>query len=142
MIRPMPSSTGVRAAGSVETRSAPALAALAVWAMAVPWLARAVGLEVDVPTRLEVIDHVVPGAVALACAAVLARVTRRDDPGDLRRFSACAVAALAGAWITATHVTLVPEALDGVTGWGPALLHLSAGPPIVVLAVAILLTEP
>jgi hypothetical protein len=110
--------------------------------MAVPWLARAVGLEVDVPTRLEVIDHVVPGAVALACAAVLARVTRRDDPGDLRRFSACAVAALAGAWITATHVTLVPEALDGVTGWGPALLHLSAGPPIVVLAVAILLTEP
>ena len=114
MIAPMPSSTGGRAAGSLETRSAPALAALAVWAMAVPWLARAVGLEVDVPARLEVIDHVVPGAVA----------------------------ALAGTWITATHVTLVPEALDGVTGWGPALAHLSAGPPIVVLAVAILLTEP
>ena len=142
MIAAMPSAAGARATRFPDTRSAPGLAVLAVWAIAVPWLGRALGLEVDVPARLEVIDHVVPGAVVLACAALLARVTRRDDPGDLRRFSACAVAALAGAWITATHVTLVPEALDGVTGWGPALLHLSAGPPIVVLAVAVLLTEP
>ena len=142
MIAAMSSATGARAAGLLDARAPLALAALALWASAVPWLGRALDLEVDVPARLEVIDHVIPGAVVLACAALLARVTRRDDPGDVRRFSACAVAALAGAWITATHVTLVPEALDGVTGWGPALLHLSAGPPIVVLAMVLLLTEP
>jgi len=137
----MPPPPGARAV-SPDSRLVRALAALAAWAMAVPWLARAAGLDLDVPTRLEVLDHVVPGLVALACAAVLARATRATHPGDLRRLSACAVAALAGAWITATHVTLIPEALDGVTGWGPALAHLSAGPPIVVVALTILLTEP
>ena len=135
------SSAGAR--GSLlGSRSAPLLAVLAAWAMAVPWLARAVGLEVDVPTRLELIDHVVPGVVVLACVLVLARRDRRDPAGHLWRLVALSVACLAGAWITATHLVLVPEALDGVTGWGPALAHLSAGPPILALAVAVLATEP
>ena len=60
----------------------------------------------------------------------------------LSRLAACAVSCLAGLWITATHLTLIPEAADGVTGWGPALMHLSAGPPIAALALWILITEP
>ena len=111
------------------------LAALACWAMAVPWLARAVGLPLDVPARLEVIDHVVPGVAVLVCCAVL------WSPGvdELLRLGAAGVAFLAGVWITATHAPLLPEALDGVSPWGASLLHLSAGPPVVVLSLFILL---
>jgi hypothetical protein len=121
-------------------RGAAALAALAAWAAAVPWLARAAGAELDVSTRLEVIDHVVPAAVVLACCAVLTRPGA--GPGALARLVALAVAVLAGFWITVTHLTLVPEALDGVSPWGAALLHLSAGPPIMLLALWMLVSDP
>jgi hypothetical protein len=120
-------------------RRVAALAALAVWAGVVPWLARALGTELDVATRLEVVDHVVPGAIVVCCCALLLRLGRR--PGSLARLGAIAVAALAGFWITATHAILVTEALDGVSPWGAALLHLSAGPPVTIIAVWMLLAE-
>jgi hypothetical protein len=122
-------------------RGAAALAALAAWAAAVPWLARAAGQELDVSTRLEVIDHVVPGAVVLACCALLLR-PGAAAPGSLARMVPVAIAILAGFWITVTHITLVPEALDGVSPWGAALLHLSAGPPIMLLALWMLVSDP
>ncbi len=52
-------------AASPQIRWAAALTGLSAWATGVPWLARAVGLELDVATRLEVVDHVVPGVVML-----------------------------------------------------------------------------
>ena len=118
-------------------RRATALALVAAWAIAVPWAARAMGQRLDVPTRLEVIDHVVPGALVAGCCAALLH----DAAGSLLRLGALALACLAGVWITATHITLVPEALDGVSPWGAALLHLSAGPPVVVVSLWLLLTE-
>jgi hypothetical protein len=120
-----------RAAGG---RGLIALAALAAWAMAVPWFARAVGAELDVPARLEMTDHVVPGAVVLVCCAVLAA-----PAGELVRLGMLGVAALAGFWITATHAVLLPEAIDGISPWPAALLHLSAGAPVTVLALWLLL---
>lgn len=57
---------------SSQARWATALAGLAAWAIAVPWLAAAVGLELDVATRLEIADHVIPGVVMLVGAALLA----------------------------------------------------------------------
>jgi hypothetical protein len=113
------------------------LAGFAAWAMAVPWIARVVGLRLDVPARLEVVDHVVPGAVVLACCAALLL----SGAAALVRLGVIGLASLAGLWITATHVTLVPEAIDGVTAWGPALIHLSAGPPVAVMALWMLLTD-
>jgi hypothetical protein len=96
-----------------------------------------VGLELDVATRLEVVDHVVPGVVMLAGAAVLA--TRAGVAGDRVWMGAGGIAFLTGLWITATHVPLIPAAVDGLAPWGTALLHLSAGPPILVLGVWMLL---
>jgi hypothetical protein len=122
-------------------RPAVALTLLAAWAMVVPWAARAIGLTLDVPTRLEVIDHVVPGAVVLACCALLLHPSAAGPPASLTRLAAIGVACLAGFWITATHATLVPEAIDGTSPWGAALMHLSAGPPITVVALWMLLTE-
>jgi len=125
---------------SGDVRRAAVLAALSLWAMAVPWTARALGLRLDVPTRLEVIDHVVPGLVVLACCALLLH-PRTAKPSDVLRLIAVAVACLAGFWITATHATLLPEAIEGVTPWGPALLHLSAGPPITASTLWMLLLD-
>ena len=118
-----------------DRRGLVALAALAVWAMVVPWLARAVGAHLDVPTRLEMIDHVVPGAIVLACYGFLAAA----PAGELARLAALGVAALAGFWITATHAVLLPEAIDGISPWPAALLHLSAGVPVTLLALWLLL---
>lgn len=122
---------------SFQARWAAALVGLAAWAIAVPWLAAAVGLELDVATRLEIADHVIPGLVMLAGAALLA--IRGSLPGSTVWLGAGAVAFLTGLWITATHVPLIPDALEGVAPWGAALLHLSAGPPILALGLWMLL---
>jgi hypothetical protein len=124
-----------------DRRRVAALALLAAWAIAVPWLARAVGLELDVPTRLEVIDHVVPGVVVLACCALLLHPRAGGAPGSVPRLCLLGAACLSGVWITASHLTLVPEAVDGVSPWGAALLHLSAGPPVAILALWMLVAE-
>ena len=124
-----------------ERRRAMALGALAAWAIAVPWVARSLGLPLDVPARLEVIDHVVPGLVALACCAALAHPTAAGPPGGPPRLGILGLAYLAGFWITATHATLLPEAIDGVSPWGAALLHLSAGPPVALVALWTLLVD-
>ncbi len=118
---------------SVQTRWTIALVGLAAWAIAVPWLGEAVGLELDVATRLEIADHVIPGVVMLAAAALLA--ARGDPPGSTVWLGVGGVAFLTGLWITATHVSLIPNALEGIAPWGPALLHLSPGPPILLLGV-------
>lgn len=94
-----------------HARWAAALAGLALWATVAPWLAEAVGLEFAVPARLEIVDHVLPGVVMLAGAAVLA--TRGAVPGGLVWLGAGAIAFLVGVWTTATHVPLVPDALQG-----------------------------
>ena len=65
----------------------------------------------------------------LVAAAALA-LGRRGGAGDLRWSVASAITFLAGFWIAATHVPLVFEAVDGVTGWSAALLHVSAGLPV------------
>jgi len=116
---------------SLQARWALALAGLAVWATVVPWLAKAVGLGLEVATRLEVVDHVVPGVIMLVGAALLA--TGAGAPGGRVWLGAGAIAFLTGLWITATHVPLIPDALDGLAPWGAALLHLSTGPPILIL---------
>jgi hypothetical protein len=134
-------STTAALAGPRERRRVLALGALALWAITVPWLARAAGLALDVPTHLEVIDHVVPGVIVLGCCAALVHPVATGPPGSLLRLGVTAVACLSGFWITATHATLLPEAVDGISPWGTALLHLSAGPPITVLALWMLLAD-
>lgn len=102
--------------------------------MAVPYLGDAVGIELDVPARAEVADHVMPGAVVLAAAALLARGGRSVAPGEVAWSLAAAPSFLAGFWIAGTHVPLAAEAVDGVTSWGAALLHLSAAVPLLTVA--------
>ncbi|MCP9491959.1 MAG: hypothetical protein MSC31_19100 [Solirubrobacteraceae bacterium MAG38_C4-C5] len=120
-----------------RARWATAVAGLAAWTIAVPWLAEAVGLELDVATRLEIADHVVPGAIMLAGVALL--VARGGSPGNLVALGAGGVAFLTGLWISATHTPLILDAVEGAAPWDVSLVHLSAGPPILALGVWMLL---
>jgi hypothetical protein len=117
---------------------APAAAGAALWAMVVPLVGRAAGLTVDVPASVELVDHALPGVVVLAAAAFAATGAHPLRPGDVRWSLLAGAAFLAGFWSVATHVLLVPEAIDGVTPWGAALLHLSAGVPVLAVGVAML----
>ena len=117
-------------------RWATALGAAAAWAMVVPFAGRAVGIELDVPARVEIADHVLPGLVVLAAGAALvagARAGRRVAPGDAVWSIGAATAFLAGFWITSTHAPLVAEAIDGITRWDAAVLHATSGVPMLMV---------
>ena len=125
----------------VPDRRPTVLSLAATWAIAVPWLASAAGLDLDVSTRLEVIDHVLPGILALVCAASLTRSAGRSSR-ELLDLAAAAVAFLAGLWITTTHGSLLGDAGSEAVPWGAAVLHLSAGPPVIALGGWLLLRPP
>ena len=115
-----------------------ALVALGAWEIGVPYLAAALGLELDVPSRVEVVDHVVPGLVLVASGALLAFWARRGARGGVLPLVLASLAFLAGFWITATHVPLVLQAGDELSPWGSVLFHATGGPPIVALALWLL----
>jgi hypothetical protein len=65
--------------------------------------------------------------------------TRRRRPTAV--VAASALAVLAGFWITATHVPVLPVAVEGELSWPAALLHASAGPPLLAASLVLLLRE-
>ncbi len=117
--------------------------AAAGWAILVPYLGPAWELTARVPALVEVVDHVLPGALAAIAAAVgLARRVRFSKASpDAAVVAASALAVLAGFWTTATHVPVLPVAADGDISWPAALLHASAGPPLLVASLVLLLRE-
>ncbi len=115
------------------------LAALGAWAVVVPYLGAAIGLRLDVASKLEFVDHVVPGAVAVVSGALLASLRARGGDASSRVWlGAAAVSFLAGLWVVSTHVPLLADAERGRADWGPTLLHNSAGLPILVLSLWLL----
>jgi hypothetical protein len=132
--------SGDRAVASRARRWAVVLALASAWAAVVPYLGRALGWRLDVAASVEVVDHVVPGIVVLGAACLLAGVGMRAPAavGDLRWSVAAGASFLAGFWIAATHAPLLVEAIDGVSPWDAALLHLSAGLPVLAAGAALL----
>jgi hypothetical protein len=118
-----------------EVRRTGLLAALAAWTIVVPYLGRALGLVVDVASKVEIVDHVIPGALATAAALYLNRVARRG-PLAADRFAllASGAAFLAGFWVLATHVPLLVDTADAGRSWSAAIWHSATALPIVVLA--------
>lgn len=119
----------------MTTAAAGALALLGGWSIAVPYVDGALGLRVDVVQKVEVVDHVVPGAIVVAALAAMA--LRRPARGSVWVLAPC-VAFLAGFWMTSTHVPLVLQAADGEAPWGGALFHTSPGPAVAVLSLWLL----
>ncbi len=101
-----------------------------------PYLGPPLGLELDVGSDIEVVDHVLPGAVAALCAVMAALRSRRGGtvPGGALSLALPSSAFLAGLWQTATHAPLLAEAGTIQAPWGAVLLHATAGPVIALLA--------
>ena len=117
-----------------EAQWAAILAAIGAWAAIVPYLGKALGLEVNVPGRLEFADHVVPGAIIVAAGLYLHRLAgRRALAGERNALLAAGVSFLAGFWVLATHVPLLQDASEALVGWDAAIWHSIAALPIVVL---------
>lgn len=125
------------AGGAAHDRGAleAVLALLGAAMIAAPYLARPLGLGVEVPASREVADHVIPGTLVMVLGLVLLRLRRRAASGW-----GVAVAGgacfLAGFFNVATHVPLLAAAASGDERWGAALWHASTGPFVVVLGLA------
>lgn len=99
-----------------------------LWAF-VPYFS---GPELNVARRVEVADHLIPGMVVLAaCSAALALRLR-----DTMLLVAGMAVALAGFWMTATHLPLILQAKNGEATWDAALYHSLPG--LAVLAVGVI----
>jgi len=59
------------------------LALLGALSIVPPYLGPAIGLELDVPANVEVVDHVVPGVAIVLGAAMAALLARRGEEGSL-----------------------------------------------------------
>lgn len=123
------------AARPVEAQRAAVLAAIGAWTATVPYLGEALGLVVEVAARVEVVDHVVPGALVVASGLYLHRLARQGAlSGRPTALLASGVAFLAGVWVLATHVPLFGDAARTDVSWEAAIWHSLAALPIVALA--------
>ncbi len=125
----------ILASRPTEVRVSTWLAAIAAWTIVVPYIGQAIGLEVPVRGIVEVVDHVVPGALATAAALYLRGRARRGAlAGDRTALPASGVAFLSGFWVLATHLPLVLDAARTDQPWDAAIWHSITGLPIVALA--------
>ncbi len=112
------------------------LLVLGAWGLTAPYAGEALGFEVNVRPIVEVVDHVVPGVAVLAAAA-FALAT-----GRLPLIPAM-LSALAGFWMTSTHLPLLLQVRDQMVGLGAALWHSVPGILILLVsAVAVIVAWP
>lgn len=120
---------------SREAQRAALLLGIGAWTMIVPYLGTALGLDVNVAAIVELVDHVIPGAIIVAAALYLHRLARRRPlAGERFALLAAGVIFLAGFWVLATHLPLVQDAADDRTTWEAAIWHSISALPIVGLA--------
>lgn len=120
-------------------RSLAVLVAVAAWSILPPYVGPLVGLELDVSAAIEVVDHLVPGLLAVAAASGALVLARRGQSDSLPAFAALAVCALAGLFQTVSHITLVRDAGDPLTPVDAVVLHASPGPVLLALSLWLLL---
>lgn len=118
------------------------LGALALWSIVPPYLGPLVGLELEVSSSVEVIDHVIPGLAAAAAAYVALTEVRRGKADSLRVFVALGACVLAGLMQTVSHITLVLDAGGPLAPVGAVVLHATPGPALLLVALWLLLRAP
>lgn len=118
-----------------EAQRAVLLGGLGAWTAIVPYLGKALGLVVNVPARVEFVDHVVPGAVIVAGGLYLHRLARRRAlAGERFALPAAGMSFLAGFWVLATHLPLLQDASADAVSWEAAIWHSISALAIVALA--------
>ncbi len=100
---------------------------IAVWAAVPPYVGPGLATEM----RVEVADHVVPGVLVavLAVSAYFLGAVR----GGMLLLPVGLLIALAGVWMVATHVPLLPQALRNEASWVSVAHHSLPGLAVLVL---------
>ncbi|HET8953543.1 MAG TPA: hypothetical protein VFN44_23675 [Solirubrobacteraceae bacterium] len=114
-----------------------ALALVSAWSMVPPFLT-----EIDVARSVEVVDHVIPGLIALGASLVALAAARRGEPESARALVAIGVCTVASLWEVGTHLTLILDAGESGRPVGAVLLHASPGFVMLGLSGWLLLAPP
>lgn len=105
-----------------------ALLAFGVWGVSPPWVGPWLGLGVaGVPADVEAVTHAVPGVIVLA-VTVAALTWRLPLPAAL-------ASTLAGLWMSATHLPLIGQGVQGMVAMDAALFHTLPGVAVLALSV-------
>lgn len=125
------SSTDRPADGASSTTSTPSLTlplvALVMAALAaVPPYLDLFG-ELEVSSRVEFADHVVPAIVVAVVGVVGLLVLRSPEPSQMLLFVGGGFIMLAGFWMMATHFPLIKQGQDGISPWGTIAWHSLPG---------------
>lgn len=113
--------------------------AVAAWSILPPYVGPPLGLELDVATSTEVVDHVVAGLIALAGAALALSFARRGETDSLRLLAALGVCTLAALFQFVTHVPLVLDAGGPLQPVGTVILHATPSPVLLAMSLWLLL---
>ncbi len=116
-----------------------ALALIAAWSIVPPYLGPLVGLDLDVSSTVEVVDHVIPGLCAVAAAGIARFDARHGQTDSLRALMALGICVLAGLFQTVSHATLVLNAGGPEQPVGSVVLHATPGPVLLVFSLWLLL---
>lgn len=127
------------AASTRLERALIALVAVALWSIVPPYLGPAIGLELDVSSKVEVIDHVIPGVSAAIAACIALSYARRGQTESVALLAALGVGVLAGLFQSVSHLTLVLDAGAPQAPVDSVLLHATPGPVLLVLSLVLLL---
>lgn len=136
-----PSSSRPRAPQPIE-RLLVVLVAVGLWSILPPYVGPLLGLDLDVSSTVEAVDHLIPGVLAACAAFATLLLTRRGRADGLPAFAGLAICALAGLFQTVSHVTLVAHAGGPLRPPGSVALHASPGPVLLALSLWLLLRPP
>lgn len=106
-----------------------------------PYVGPPLGLELNVASDVEVVDHVVPGLTIVICAfsALVLLRSGRTTADSFALALAVGVALLAAVWEVSSHAPLVLDAGGPDTPWGTVLFHAVPGWVVAGAALAVLL---
>lgn len=105
------------------------LGVLGAWMLAAPYVGPPLGFIVVTRPIVEVVDHVVPGAIVLGVAALAVTMGRLAAP-------AAVAGLLAGMWATGTHAPLLLQTRTGGVDLVSALWHALPGAIVFVATTA------
>ncbi len=105
-----------------------------------PYVGPPLGLELDVASNVELVDHVIAGGTAVVFSLLGAWLlrTQRITTDSPFLMGAVALAVLGAVWQTTSHVPLLLDGGGPLTPWGTVLLHSLPGPAVTVVALAML----
>lgn len=106
---------------------------IGVWAIVPPYV-HAFG-KLNVESRVEVADHVIPGILVLAVSLLGCFLLRPAEPSQLALFVSGGAVTLAGFWMVATHFPLISQARQGIAAWGAVGWHGVPGVAVTLLGV-------